>query len=93
MGPIFSRHTRQGLDYTERQLAILNDDIPIDRIRTTELAALMKRALERNDDMSYDIAFGFYELKKHPSSYTPNYTLDETKAGLQALTPWPIHWD
>ena len=84
---------RTGLDYTARQHAILNDEIPVEEIRTTELSALMKRANERADQMAYDIAEGFYDLKIHPCEYMPHYTMAEAKAVLQSLTPWEIHWD
>ena len=92
-GPIFERApTRPGLDYTEWQLAILEDEIPIEDIRTTELAALMRKANERKDALNYDIAKGLYDLKLHPCSYMPRYTMEEAKAILQSLTPWKIEW-
>ena len=94
MGPIFNRANPMfGLDYTKRQQDILNDEIPIDKIRTTELASIMKKANERADTIGYDIAKGFYELKMHPCDYMPHYTMGEAKAVLQSLTPWEIHWD
>lgn len=82
-----------GLDYTKRQLDILNDDIPIENVRTVELVTIMKKANERADEMSYDIAQGLYDLKLHPCEYMPHYTLEEAKALLQSLTPWEILWD
>lgn len=92
--PIFGRNKpRTILDYTVRQRAILNYEIPIDEILTIELSALMKRANERADQMAYDIAAGLYDLKIHPCEYMPHYTMAEAKAVLQSLTPWEIHWD
>lgn len=92
--PFFNRSKQMfGLDYTDRQRAILNDDIPIDEVRLTELTAIIKKADERADAMNYDIAKGYYDLKLHPCDYMPHYTMGEAKMILQKLTPWEIHWD
>ena len=91
--PIFCRAPIcPGLDYTERQLAILEDEVPIENIRTTELVALMKKTRERKDELNYDIAKGLYDLKLHPCEYMPHYTTEEAKSILQSLTPWKIEW-
>ena len=90
---IFNSKQRAGLDYTDRQLAILNDEIHIDMIRTTELAAIMKRAKERGDEDYYEIAQGYYLKKKDPISYAPTYSTEEAKNILQSLTPWEINWN
>lgn len=82
-----------GLDYTERQLAILNDEVPIEQIRTTELVAIMKKANERADAFNFDIAQGFYYKKKDPDAFVPGYTIEQSKAILQSLTPWQIDWN
>ena len=94
MAAFFNRAPNMfGLDYTKRQNAILNEDIPLDEIRTTELVAIMKKATERADQLSYDIASSLYYWKTHPDVYIPKYTLKEAKAILQKLTPWPILWE
>ena len=90
---IFNSKQRIGLDYTDRQMAILNDEIHIDMIRTTELAAIMKRAKERGDEDYYEIAQGYYLQKKNPSTYVPTYTIAEAENVLQPLTPWEINWE
>ena len=80
-------------DYTERQLAILNDDIPLESVKTTELAIIMKKAQFHGDVDSYEIAKGFYEAKRNPTTYTPSYKEGEAREILQSLTPWKINWD
>ena len=89
---IFNSKQRAGLDYTDRQMAILNDEIHVDMIRTNELAAIMKRAKECGDEDYYEIAQGYYLRKKNPSTYIPTYTIEEAKNVLQSLTPWKINW-
>ena len=85
--------TRPGLDYTARQLAILDDLIPIDQIRSNELVRLMKKAKERNDGMNYDVAYSYLLQKQNPRVYIPQRTIEESMAILQSLTPWPIQWE
>ena len=94
MGPCsYDTSKIYGYDYTERQLAILNDDIPIDEIRTTELSIIMRKAVQHNDTVNYEIANGLREQKIHPCEYFPRYTIDESMAMLQNLTPWKIQWN
>lgn len=81
------------LDYTERQLAILNDDIPLENVKTTELAIIMRKAQFHGDIDSYEIAKGFHEAKRNPATYMPPYTKIEAMEVLQSLTPWTINWD
>lgn len=91
-GPLFHSPQRKGLDYTKRQLDILDDKIPLSKITTTELTKLIRRASERGDEISLDIARCLYEAKKHPNNYEPQISLIEAKAILQRLTPWTINW-
>ena len=83
---------RKGLDYTPRQLAILNDELPLEEIKTMELVKLMKRALEREDEVNFDIAKSLHEAKTNPNNYRPIISLIEAKMILQRLTPWMIDW-
>ena len=95
MSPRFNTNTSHiyESDYTARQVAILNDDVPIDEIRTTEVYVIMQKAKKRADDISYEIAKCLYDQKKHPCEYFPHYTMEEAKAILEALTPWKIQWN
>ena len=77
--------------YTERQCAILNDDIPLEQISLDELDTLMRKARWHGDTDSYEIAAGFREAKKHPTAYVPPYTGNEAMEVLQSLTPWKIN--
>ena len=88
----FNTPMRKGLDYTERQMAILNDDVPFEQIRTTELSMLMARATEREDVINYNIAKRLYDAKTNPSIYTPSISVMEAKEILQSLTPWIVDW-
>ncbi len=90
---IFDRAiARLDIDYTERQLKILCDEVPLDDVATKELAAIKKKAEARMDTYNYEIAALMYEVKKNPYQYKPNLTVDEAKAILQTLTPWKIDW-
>lgn len=83
---------RKGLEYTVRQLGILNDDIPLSSVSLNELTNIMVRANERGDSYHYQIARLMYEAKTNPASYRPKMTVDEAKIILQSLTPWEIIW-
>ena len=49
--PIFGRaKAREGLDYTERQLSILCDDVPLSAVSLNELSNIMKKANARCDN-------------------------------------------
>ena len=83
---------RKGLEYTERQLGILSDDIPLSLVSLNELTNIMIRANERGDSYHYQIAQLMYEAKMNSKSYRPKMTVSEAKIILQALTPWKIIW-
>ena len=90
---IFNRAiARVDIDYTERQLRILCNEIPLDEVGTTELVVLQKKAKARMDSYNYEVATLLYEIKKNPHEYRPNLTVDEAKVILQTLTPWKINW-
>ncbi len=62
--PIFGRaKAREGLDYTERQLSILCDDVPLSAVSLNELSNIMKKANARCDNYNYEIAKLMYEAK------------------------------
>lgn len=91
--PIFGRaKAREGLDYTERQLSILCDDVPLSAVSLNELSNIMKKANARCDNYNYEIAKLTYEAKANPNNYKPSMTVGEAKAILQSLTPWEIIW-
>lgn len=89
---LFRAKNRPGLNYTQRQIDILYENIPSEEVRTTELAAIMKKAAERGDDYNYSLAESMYYYKTHPDAHIPKYTEEEARAVLQSLTPWTIHW-
>ena len=82
-----------GDTYTDRQLAILNNEIPLYEIRPNELSILYKKAKQKNNVDSYEIAIQMYAEKTKPQEYIPQYTIEEAKAILQELTPWIINWE
>ena len=55
-----------GDTYTDRQLAILNNEIPLYEIRPNELSILYKKAKQKNDVDSYEIAIQMYAEKTKP---------------------------
>ena len=58
-----------------------------------ELSILYKKAKQKNDVDSYEIAIQMYAEKTKPQEYIPQYTIEEAKAILQELTPWIINWE
>ena len=82
-----------GKTYTARQQAILEEEIPLEDIRATELSILSKKAFQLGDLEQYQIAQDLLDRKMNPGSYVPPYTKEEAKEILQSLTPWRIDWD
>lgn len=92
-GAIFGKKKpREGLDYTERQLDILCDNIPLTLASLTELRNIIKKATERGDTANRETAMLMYEVKAAPDIYRPDMTIGEAKMILQLLTPWDINW-
>ena len=93
-GPaIFCRaENRLDLDYTARQMDILNGDIPFEKIQPQQLKVIMTKAKAREDDWNYDIAKAMYDQKMNPDNYFPKFSVSEAKIILQKLTPWTIDW-
>ena len=83
---------RQNLEYTPKQRAILNGDLSLDEIRTTELAAIVKKALARSDELNFEIANSMRLAKKDPGNYSPKITVEEALSVLQSLTPWELDY-
>ena len=55
--PIFGRaKAREGLDYTERQLSILCDDVPLSAVSLNELSNIMEKANARCDSYNYEVS-------------------------------------
>lgn len=81
-----------GKKYTERQLKILNEEIPIEEIRLTEISIIRRKAESLGDEENIDIARILYEFK----TYTKKYqfiSVEDAKRILQDLTPWEIKWN
>ena len=94
MGPIFFKaKARPDLEYTERQLSILSELIPLEEVRTNELTAIIKKARARGNQDICDYAEVLLCIKTLPPNILPTYTLEESKKILQSLTPWTIQWD
>lgn len=81
-----------GKEYSIRQLAILNGDIPLSEVRLNELTILQRKAQNLQDFINYEIAQSLYTKKLSGDDYFPTYSIDEAKAILQRLTPWKIEW-
>lgn len=75
--------------YTERQWKILNNEIPLDKVRLTELNRLLCKAKEREEPQWIDTAEALYEQKKNPDNYQPPYTKESAASILASLNyPW-----
>lgn len=79
--------------YTLRQQLILDDEIPLEDIRRNELTVLAHKAAANNDWPAYYWVEDLLDAKLHPCDCVPKYDLEEAKAILQKLTPWPIEWN
>ena len=73
-------------DYTPRQFAILNGDIPIEEITNTELSILLKKTKAKGDEFNHDIANSLYLEKKIPNKDFPHLNVEESRAILQSQT-------
>ena len=78
--------------YTKRQQDILADIIPLEKVRLNELGILVNKAEQMGDSDSYEQAKALYNRKVDPGIYFPSYTIEDAKAILESLTPWPIDW-
>lgn len=81
-----------GKKFTERQLRILNEEIPIEDVRLTEIAIIMRKAESIGDEENLDIARALYAFKTHKEEYQFDVSVDDAKQTLQELTPWEIDW-
>lgn len=77
-----------GTVYTDKQTMILDGVVPVETVRLSELAILVKKAEKMGDRDNAELARQLYEQKSNPESYFPPYSLGEAKAILQRLTPW-----
>lgn len=82
-------------EYTPRQIAILNEEIPLEDVSLNELTRLRAKATARMDYENILSAKSLQEQKRNPyDKYSkPKYTLEEAREILQRLTPYPIDWD
>lgn len=79
-------------DYTPRQMAILNEEIPLEQVRPNELGIIIRKATERGDEEQAETAKNLQWKKQNPRAYSPSCTFEEAKQILQRLTPWDIKW-
>ena len=78
--------------YSERQLDIIEGYIELDDVRLNELSVLRNKAKYLNDWNTLETVENLYQKKITPDVYFPSYSIEEAKAILQRLTPWPINW-
>lgn len=83
---------RKDLNYTPRQLDILGGDVPLEKIRTTELSVLLHKALAREDEFAAEIAQCLFLQKTDPREYFPQISVEEAREILQRLTPWKLDY-
>ncbi len=82
-----------GKTFTERQLKILNEEIPLDQVRLQEIAVIKNKAEALGDDEKVEIAKTLYAFKTGAEEYKFAVSVEDAKATLQSLTPWEIDWD
>lgn len=71
--------------YTERQKAILKDEIPLNQVRLTELATLLKKAKAHGDEHLVEIVNSKRYKMKHKDDYSPPFSAEEATAILDSL--------
>lgn len=81
-----------GKTYTERQLRILNEEIPLEEIRLNEITVIMRKAESLGDDEKLAIARVLYNVKTRKEDYRFSVSVEDAKQILQELTPWDIDW-
>ena len=80
-----------GSVFTERQERIIRGMDP-GEVRKTELTILLKKAERMGcDDLVLQLA-ETYESVMYPDE-VPYYSVKEAIAIMEALSPWPIHWE
>jgi hypothetical protein len=79
-------------DYTPRQQAILEGNVELSNIRSTELAAIVNKATARKDTFNLEIAQDLLTAKQQPTTYVPQMTTEEAHQILQKLTPWELDY-
>lgn len=82
-----------GTTLTNRQKKILNEEIPLDQVRTNEIAIIIHKSEAMGDEENASIAKMLYGLKTHKDEFAFSLTANEAKDVLQKLTPWQIDWN
>lgn len=80
------------VDYTPRQQAILEGNVALSDIRTTELVTIAKKAAAKDDDFNLETALDLLAAKRTPTDYFPKMTVEEALEILQRLTPWELDY-
>ena len=76
--------------FTERQRQIINGECP--NVRKNEVSTLIKKCETKGlETLAQEIYEQYDELIT--GKRTPEYTLEQARAILQANTPWDIEWD
>ncbi len=86
-------HPNYGKTYTERQLKIISEEIPVDGVSNSELVKLIRKAETMEDNAVADKVRKLHKLKNYEETFEFTYSPSEAKDVLQALTPWKIDWE
>jgi hypothetical protein len=81
------------MDYTEKQKAMINGEVPIENLRTADIKNAMLKAEQKGDQSSYEFLKELYCIKTAPPDCKPHISPDDAKKKLQAMTPWKIDWN
>lgn len=68
-----------GTTLTDRQKKILDEEIPLDQVRTNEITTIIRKAEAMGDEDSVAIAKMLYGLKTHKEEFSFSMTVDEAK--------------
>lgn len=76
-----------GQTYTERQLQIINGDLPWEIVPINQISLLMNKAKSFSDWPVYEKVKWMREQKLLQEEYTPDITVEEARDILKKLTP------
>ena len=82
-----------GKVYTERQLKIMNEELPLEEFTQGELTLLTRKAERLEDEEALEKLAYIQKLKDPKTEFTFSVSPSEAKEVLQSLTPWEIDWE
>lgn len=77
-----------GRKYTERQIKIIQDEIPLDEVRLNELSIILRKAENIEDEPVIRKIQKLRKRKTYLANFQFTFTEEEAIEILKSLTPW-----